>query len=178
MQVLFASSSGFTSIDVIFSCDYLQKMPCRIHPTFTRQLFKEYDELAKEAGKSFLRQAGYTLVNEDEAYGSHDFIVEKDGIPKKVEVEVKNAWKEDLFPYQTHDVSCRKNTSKADIFIQVNARGTAIAMCDMSVVLGSPVYMKNCQMPDGRTTKNEPFYAVPISKMRYCYFEDNCWYED
>ena len=145
---------------------------------FTRQLFNDYDDFAKQVAKSFLRQAGHTIINEDEAYGSHDFIAEKDGIPKRVEVEVKNAWKEDYFPYQTHDVSCRKNTSKADLFIQVNKRGTTIAVCDMSVVLSSPIYKKNCVLPDGRITENEPFYAVPISKMRYYYFEDGEWYEN
>ena len=152
---------------------------CRTpHSRFTNELFTIYDNPAKQVAKSFLTQAGYVVVNEDEAYGSHDFIVEKDGVQKRVEVEVKNAWKYDTFPFSTLDVSHRKHTSKADLFIQCNGRGTAIGVCDMSVVLSSPVYKKNCRLPDGQMTFNEPFYAVPISNVRFYYFADNCWYED
>jgi Holliday junction resolvase-like predicted endonuclease len=150
---------------------------CR-HPCFTREFFNAYDEPAKVIAKSYLRQAGYTVVDETEAYGSHDFIVERDGIRKKVEVEMKLGWKGDVFQYSTHDVSCRKKTSNADLFIQTNARGTAIAVCDMSVVLCSPVVLKNCRLSDGRMTFNEPFFAVPISQVRYYFYQDNSWYEE
>ena len=150
---------------------------CR-HPQFTREMFQAYDEPAKVISKSYLRQAGYTIVDETEAYGSHDFIVEKDGIRKKVEVEMKCSWKYDDFPFSTHDVSCRKNTSNADLFIQTNARGTAIAVCGMNVVLNSPIVRKNCRLSDGRMTFNEPFFAVPVDKVRYYYCEDGIWYED
>lgn len=150
---------------------------CR-HPQFSRDMFEAYDEPAKIIAKSYLQQIGYTIVDETEAYSSHDFIVEKDGIQKKVEVEMKCSWKYDVFPYSTHDVSYRKNTSNADLFIQTNARGTAIAVCNMSVVLNSPVVRKNCKLSDGRMTYNEPFFAVPISNVRYYYLTDGLWYED
>lgn len=150
---------------------------CR-HPQFSRAMFEAYDEPAKIIAKSYLQQIGYTIVDETEAYSSHDFIVEKDGIQKKVEVEMKCSWKYDVFPFSTLDVSHRKHTSKADLFIQTNARGTAIAVCDMSVVLNSPTYTKNCRMSDGRMTYNELFFAVPISKLRFYYYEDGFWMED
>jgi hypothetical protein len=141
-------------------------------------MFDRYDGFGKQVAKSFLTETGHRTINENEAYGSHDFIVEKNAVEKKVEVEVVNGWKHDMFPFSAHHVSYRKRTSKADVFIQVNARGTAIAVCDMSVVLNSPVIRKDCRLPDGRTTKNEPFFAVPISQMRYYYCTDGVWYED
>ena len=47
--------------------------------TFTRERFNRYDPPAKEASKSLLTQMGYVVVDEREAYGSHDFIVELNG---------------------------------------------------------------------------------------------------
>lgn len=153
-------------------------MSNRVHPQFSRDLYNQYDTFGKKVGKSFLVQAGYEIINEAEGYSSHDLIVRKGNTTKKVEVEVTNCWKYDAFPYPTHHISYRKRVSGADVFIQINQRGTAIAVCDMSAVLNSPVIRKNCKMPDGRMTYDEPFFAIPVSMVRYYYCQDGIWYED
>lgn len=142
--------------------------------TFTKQLFDTHDKYAKDVVQSLMKAMGYTITDETEAYGSHDYIVAKDGKESKVEVEQKMGWKFDAFPFSTHDVSCRKRTSKADLFFQVNARGTALMMCPMSMVISSPVVCKNTRLG----TLNEPFFAVPTDKVRYFFIEDGKWYED
>jgi hypothetical protein len=152
-------------------------MPSVAYPhrqTFTRELFNQHDTPVKEAVKELLIQMGYIIVNEDEAYGSHDFIASLNGVEKKVEVERKNAWKYLHFPFSTHDVSCRKKTSNADMFFQSNSNCSVLAYCPMSTVKESPVYRKNTCLG----SINEPFFAVPISNVKYYYYEDGCWTED
>lgn len=139
--------------------------------TFSRALFDKHDKPAKEVAKSLLSQLGYVVVNEDEAYGSHDFIVAKDGVELKIEVEQKMAWKTRMFPFRTHNVSCRKSTSQADLFLQVSANEKYVAMCPMSVVKGSPV--KRIDTCFG--TQNEPFFDVPTSRMTYYSFDNGEW---
>lgn len=139
--------------------------------TFTRALFNRHDTPAKEVVKSLLIQQGYAVVNEDEAYGSHDFIVSKDGVELKVEVEQKMAWKYATFPFSTHNVSHRKAKSNADLFFQISANEKYVAMCPMSVVKSSPVKRINTCLG----TTNEPFFDVPCSAMRYFTFVNGIW---
>ena len=136
--------------------------------------FDENDRLAKDIVFSWIRQVGGKILNEDEAYFSHDFIAEIGGKEQKVEVErKKSGWAEDAFKWPTHDVPYRKSTSCADLFFQVNQRGTAMMMCPMSVVKSSPVKRKNTYL-----TNNEMFYAIPVSNVRYYFLEDGVWYEE
>ena len=142
--------------------------------TFSKELFDRHDQFAKQVVQSLLKAQGHVITDETEAYGSHDFIVSKGNKEFKVEVEQKMGWKQYVFPFPTHDVSCRKRTSKADYFFQVNARGTAVMMCPMSTVISSPVVYKNTRLG----TMNEPFFAVPTDEVRYYYVEDGQWFED
>ena len=141
--------------------------------TFSRELYNRHDNVAKMIGKSLLTQLKYQVINEEEGYGSHDFIVSKNDEPFKVEVEQKNAWINEIFPFTSHRVSYRKRTSQADIFIQVSKSGNYVAMCPMSVVLSSPIVRTNTSLG----TVNEPFFDVPCSAMRYFVLEDGIWYE-
>jgi hypothetical protein len=142
--------------------------------TFTRELLNRHDPPARAAVKELLTQIGYAVVNEDEAYGSHDLIVSRNGAEKKVEVEQKMGWKTLHFPFKTHDVSCRKKTSNADMFFQTNSNCSVIAYCPMSEVKAAEVYRKNTCLG----SINEPFFAVPVAKMKYYYYEDGAWMED
>lgn len=149
------------------------KTPAECNRIATKE-FDENDRLAKDVVFSWIRQVGGKIINEDEAYYSHDFIAEIGGKVQKVEVErKKSGWPEDMFRWPTHDVPYRKSTSCADLFFQINQRGTAMMMCPMSVVKSSPVKRKNTYL-----TVDEPFYAVPVSNVTYYYLEDAVWYED
>jgi hypothetical protein len=142
--------------------------------TFTRERFNRYDPPAKEASKSLLTQMGYVVVDEREAYGSHDFIVELNGKQFKIEAEQKNGWEFRQFPFRTHRVSHRKHTSQSDLFMQVSKNGKYIAVCPMSVVLASPVVLRDTCFG----TKDEPFFDVPTSAMKYYEYDAGVWYEE
>jgi hypothetical protein len=142
--------------------------------TFTRDRYNRYDTPAKEASKSLLTQMGYEVVDEREGYGSHDFIVAKGGKEFKVEAEMKTCWEFRQFPYRTHRVSHRKHTSRADLFLQVSKNGKYIALCPMSAVLGSPVVLRDTCFG----TKDEPFFDVATSAMKYYECDGGVWYEE
>lgn len=141
-----------------------------IQMEFSRSLYNTYDVLGKDTAQNFFRQQGYTITDTSEAYGSHDFIMERDGKSVKVEVEVKRGWKTLHFPFPTHDVPHRKHTSKADIFVQVNHNGSALAYCPMAAVKASKTYVKNTCY-----TRNERFFAVPTSAMTYMENDQSIW---
>ena len=142
--------------------------------TFTWDRYKAYDSPAKEAAKSLLTQLGYVVVDEREGYGSHDFIVERKGQQYKVEAEVKNGWEFRQFPFRTHRVSHRKHTSQSDIFVQVSKNGKYAAVCPMAVVLGSPVVLRDTCFG----TKDEPFFDVSTTEMKYYDCDGGVWYEE
>jgi len=139
---------------------------------FNKQLYDKHDKIGKDTAFSLLSQLGYTLKDDKEAYGSHDFIIERNNKEIKVEVEQKTGWKTIDFPFQTHDVPYRKRTSNAELFIQINNTGNSLAMCNMNQVKTSKVITKNTIY-----TNNEMFFAVPISNMRYFNKEIDGWYE-
>lgn len=142
------------------------------HPRFSRELYDRHDKAAKDTVLSLLSQQGCQPVNLDEAYGAYDFIVETPTKEqKKVEVEQKNGWQFKYFPFSTLDVSHRKHKSQADDFYEVNQDGTAIAYCPMSVVHSSPVKRKNTCLG----TINEPFFAIPISKLTFYHLYNGKW---
>jgi hypothetical protein len=149
-------------------------MPFNHNKSFSRELYNKHDGFAKTVAKSLLAEIGYKTINEDEAYGSHDFVVEKNGTPTKVEVEQKNAWIYEQFPFDSHRVSYRKRTSCADLFLQISKNGCYVAMCPMSVVKTSPVITTNTCLG----TRDEPFFDVPASAMKYYVLEDGIWYEN
>jgi hypothetical protein len=153
-------------------------MSASVHPyphvrTFTKALMKKHDPFAKQVCADLLTQMGYAVEFDPEAYGSHDFLATLKGKTFKVEVEQKNGWEFRQFPFRTHRVSHRKNTSQADLFLQVSKNGKYIAMCPMSAVLGSPVVLRDTCFG----TKDEPFFDVPTSAMKYYDCEDGVWYE-
>lgn len=141
--------------------------------TFNKDRFAKYDPYAKEVGADLLRQMGYEVEFDPEAYGSHDFLARLGDRVFKIEVEMKTCWEFRQFPFRTHRVSHRKHTSKADLFLQISKNGKYVAMCPMSAVLASPVVLRDTCFG----TKDEPFFDVPISAMKYYDCEDGIWYE-
>jgi Holliday junction resolvase-like predicted endonuclease len=139
---------------------------------FSKDLYDKHDDPAKQVAIGFLKQQEHTIVDTQEAYGSHDFITKHKNKQIKVEVEQKVPWKTKKFPFSSHNVPYRKQKSCADVFIQINAEGNALAMCSMDQVKSSPVIQQaNWRVPDG----TEKFFSVPCSSMRYYYLENGLW---
>ena len=140
--------------------------------TFNHDLLGRFDGTGKDVAKSYVTAAGWEVVESPEAYGAWDLVIKKGEEVKTIEVEVKTSWGRIDFPFMTHHVSHRKGTSKADLFIQVNRQGNAIAVCPMKVVHKSPIVRKDCVLPDGQRTTDEPFFEVPSCRMTYFFTDE------
>ena len=140
---------------------------------FSPALFKQYNNLGINTAVHFLNQMGFKEVNRDEAYKSHDVIVERDGKKYLVEAEVTEKWTRTAFPYVNMSVPYRKKDSNADYYVRVNAHGNALFFCPMKEVLASPVITKSTTY-----TMNEMFFNVPVSTLTLYYLEDGVWYMD
>ena len=137
---------------------------------FCRDLYNKYDGLGINVSMSFLMQQGYKMQNNDEAFKSHDYIVEKGNKLYKIEVEVARSWVGLNFPYKAMTVPYRKRESKADFFFQINNVGTALICCPMKQILNSIVITK-----DTVYTQQEKFFSIPIEELTQ-YYKDDYWY--
>ena len=137
-------------------------------------MYDESDERAKRVAVEFLLSLGGRYVLEvgldkqPEYLAKYDFEIRdtKRGIIG-VEAERKLGWKcSGEFPKQwdTMQVSCRKSTSQARLFIMVNEVGDTIAVCKMSLVTRSQRVTL-----DTRLTKKEEFFTVPITLIVFFY---------
>ena len=138
--------------------------------SFSRNLYDQYNNHGIQVATDFLAQQGYEVINTEEAYKSHDFIVRKDNKNYKVEVEVKTCWKTTEFPYSTVSVPYRKKDSQADYYIMTNPAGSALFFIPMTQVKSAPVIRKNTVY-----TTNEPFFSVETTDFSHFHKEENTW---
>lgn len=138
---------------------------------FNKQLYDEYDTFGKLVATKFMVQEGYELLDDTEAYRSHDLIFIKNQIPTKVEVEVKRVWTSRYFPYSTFTVPYRKRYSQADIYIMLSKNGEGLLVIPMKDVLSADTIVK-----DTCFTTGERFFSLPISKARFYYLQDGAYY--
>jgi hypothetical protein len=138
---------------------------------FDRALYEECDTFGKIVAKTFMKQEGYQLTSEVEAYKSHDLIFTKDGKDCKVEVEMNLRWLSKYYPYQTLTVPYRKKDSKADFYIMISKNGGGLLTIPMQEVLSANIIVK-----DTRFTKQEKFFSLPISKARIYFLQDGYYY--
>lgn len=138
---------------------------------FDRELYLQCDTFGKTVGKRFMTQEGYELVDDTEAYRSHDLIFTKDDIPVKIEVEINRRWTTRYYPYPTVTVPYRKRYSKADLYIMISKNGSGLLTIPMKDVLRSEIIIK-----DTCFTKGESFFSFPQSKARFYYLQDSVYY--
>lgn len=137
---------------------------------FNKQLYEQYDALGKQSVKSFMKQLGYKLVSEDEAFKSHDLVFEKNGDEIRVEVQVCTSWNSLKFPYATMNMPIRKKHNTCDLFVTVSKTGSALIIISMETMLSSPVITK-----DTCYTRGEKFFNAPQSLARQFIYEDGIW---
>ena len=138
---------------------------------FNRKLYEECDSFGKTVAKKFMKQEGHELVNETEAYRSHDLIFCKDAIETKVEVEMNRRWHGRYYPYTTMTVPYRKRFSKADLYIMISNNGEALLTVPMKDVLRADTIVK-----DTCFTTQERFFSLPISSVKFYYLQDGYYY--
>ena len=138
---------------------------------FDRKLYEECDTFGKAVSKRFMKQEGFELLDDTEAYKSHDLIFVKNEIPTKVEVEINRRWNSRYYPYETLTVPYRKRYSKADLYIMISKNGEALLTIPMKDVLRADTIVK-----DTCFTTQERFFSLPISAVRFYYLQDGYYY--
>ena len=144
------------------------------HPVFCPTRHATYDNVGRVVAQHFYEQIGYTFVPETEQYGAYDLTMQSAfGDFTHIEVEVTKKWTGRKFPYTHMSVPTRKQNSKADVFMKVNASGSSILVCSMERVKGSPIIQKDTTLSTG-----ERFYNVDVATISSYYLEDTFWYTD
>jgi hypothetical protein len=146
---------------------------------FSKKLYQENDQIAKEIVLDYLISTGYykletPLNKQKELYKKQDFEVVLISKGKKVPVEVerKKVWTKS-FEWQgwsTIDVPVRKSESKAKLYVMVNEPCDTIAVTKMKKVLNSKISSKRTIYTD-----NEDFYNVELSEFKFYRRKNGTW---
>ena len=134
---------------------------------FSQDMHTEYDGVGKSrVAEHFKIAYGIDLVEHEDKYAV-DLVAYKDG--KKlgyVEVEVRDSWSKDDFPFDSLHIPERKekllNNDMRTYLVSVNKLGTKAFICDASVILNSPRMEKNNKYVE----HGELFFLVDPSRIR------------
>lgn len=138
---------------------------------FTEKNYNQYDQIAKSKAIEFLQSKGFTHVPVvTEMYCDGDLVIYNQITDKNymIEVEVKNIWKGEKFPYKTIHVPKRKEKSRADLFIMFNSDLSFLFITKMKSILNSKVVHKaTLNKLTGIRTFNEPFFEFSMSNGKF-----------
>ena len=146
---------------------------------FSKKLYDENDQIAKEVALDYLISTGYykletKLGEQKEQYKKQDFEIVLISKNKKVSVEVerKKVWTKscEWQGWSTIDVPVRKNETKAKLYVMINNPGDTIAITRMKKVLNSKISSKRTIYTD-----NEDFFNVALSEFKFYCKKNGIW---
>jgi len=134
---------------------------------FSTALHDQYDSYGKAKVKAYFMKAyGVFLMENDDRYAV-DLIAYKDG--KKlgyVEVEVRESWSDNDFPFPTLHIPERKGKLLSNdlktVLVSVNKIGTRAFLCDGEVILASPIQDRSNRY----VQQGEKFYLVDPARIK------------
>jgi hypothetical protein len=131
-----------------------------IRKQFSQDLHDQYDNFGRDRIIKYYADNGLELRNNPNQYGV-DLIAYDDGDKiGYVEVEVRQSWKENIFPYDSLHVPERKkkllDNDLHTVLVSVNCYGTRAFICDYRIVLASPLL----ESPNKYIANGEKFYKV------------------
>ena len=134
---------------------------------FDRDLHNQYDSIGKSVVISYFRNKLKIDARENSNEYGIDVVLYRDNQPIGfAEVEVRNSWYSDEFPYDTLNVPCRKEKLlKNDLptyFFSINKIMTKMFCCPAEEVLRSEV-MEN---RNKYVRDKEFFYKVPVKNLK------------
>ena len=132
---------------------------------FDRYLYRKYDEQAKQAARALLSRSGFVVVDNPDKYAA-DLIAQKGDEPSFfVEVEVKDVWKGDTFPYDSLQIPERKKKFAVHrtVFMIWNSEINHCASFWSDSVWGSELKV----IPNKRGPEGEKFFQIPLSKIKF-----------
>lgn len=134
---------------------------------FDQILHNQYDNAGREVVKSyFSSKLKITAKDNPNLYGV-DLILYKDNkMVGYAEVEVRNNWKTDAFPYDTLNVPYRKKklleNDLPTFFFSVNHIKTRMFCCKAEDILECEIK----ENPNKYVKSDEYFYKVPVSRLK------------
>lgn len=138
-----------------------------IRKPFNQQLHDENDPKARQAVMKFIRQCGLTAVENENIYGIDLFISGKSSTghvynKTPVEVERRECWNNERFPFSTVHIPKRKEKFfRANIvYAIVNKTYDRFMFCYSNSITNSELQ----EVSNKYITKGEYFYNVPLEK--------------
>lgn len=134
---------------------------------FDKELFDQYDDFGRTKVKDFfIANFNLTLIDNPDIYGVDLIVYHKTKKLGYVEVEVRNSWKTDIFPFDTLNVPSRKKklltNDMLTYFVSINKTGTRAFMCSDNTVLTSPLEESRNKF----VSSNEYFYKVQLNRLK------------
>lgn len=140
---------------------------------FSPSLHDQYDSYGKaKVKKFFMTTYGIYLLENEDRYAV-DMIAYKDGNKLGyVEVEVRESWRHNEFPFDTLHIPERKakllRNDLKTVLASVNKIGTRAFLCDGEVILASPIEERSNKY----IREGERFYLVDPSKIKLIELKD------
>lgn len=138
-----------------------------INKKFDVNLHKQYDDIGKNIVISYFRnKIGLDARENTDTYGVDIVLYRNETVIGYAEVEVRNNWNSDVFPFDTLNVPLRKkkllDQELPTYFFSINKKNTMMYCCPSEVVLQSPVK----ESPNKYVSEKEYFYKVPVEKLK------------
>ena len=134
---------------------------------FDKTLHDQYDNAGREVVKNyFSSKLNITAKDNPDLYGVDLLLYRDNELIGYAEVEVRNNWKTNAFPYDTLNVPYRKkkllDNDLPTFFFSVNSIKTRMFCCKAENVLGCEVK----ENPNKYVKSDEYFYKVPVSILK------------
>ena len=133
--------------------------------TFSKELYAQYDRMAREATKQFFSSVGKQIIDNPETY-RQDLIVKEDEEHKYyVECEVKAVWDKDEFPFPSVQLPYRKRkffNKRTQFFIWNKSCTRAATFWSNEIKELVPIEVKNKHIASG-----EYFFQIPLDYITF-----------
>lgn len=137
------------------------------HKPFDQQLHQKYDTCGKHAVREiFFNTIVFRVVEPEDKYAVDFFILRGDKRVGSIEVEVKDKWIGDKYPYpDVHFLERKiKYSSTNCLWVLFNRDCTHHLLIGVKQIKGCQIRKQPNRLSQGQT---EAFYVIPTSQMRY-----------
>jgi hypothetical protein len=134
---------------------------------FDQSLHDQYDDIGRNVVKDYFKnRLEIDAIDNPNIYGVDLLLCRNDVVIGYAEVEVRNSWKTDVFPFDTLNVPFRKKklleNDLSTFFFSINYPMTRMFCCTAETIL-------ECNIQENKNkyvNSNEYFYKVPIDKLK------------
>jgi hypothetical protein len=134
---------------------------------FDQSLHDQYDNAGRQVVKSYFSSRLNIIAKDNpNVYGVDLLLYKENRLVGYAEVEVRNNWKTDAFPYDTLNVPYRKKklleNELPTFFFSINTLKTRMFCCKAESILECEVK----ENPNKYVKSDEYFYKVPVNTLK------------